>query len=220
MNPITAWSYSRLTCYEECPAKFKYKNIDKIPEPPAPALERGKALHAEAENFIKFGTATSNWSPYWSRRLGEAVKRGGAESETQKAVTSDWSETGWFDPNVYCRAVFDMVSVEDKKVTMVDFKSGKYRPGTYKGQMDLYAVFGFALYPKVEEVYSSLWFIDTLQTGELMTYNREWFPEGKKYWDTRAKSLLIDTTFPPTPSADSCRWCSFARSKGGPCQFG
>ena len=36
-NGVTAWSYSRLSDYQQCPAKFKHKHMDKLPDPPGPA---------------------------------------------------------------------------------------------------------------------------------------------------------------------------------------
>ena len=32
-NGVTAWSYSRLSDYQQCPARFKRKHIDKLPAP-------------------------------------------------------------------------------------------------------------------------------------------------------------------------------------------
>ena len=47
------WSSSRYTVYDQCPAKAAYKFIDKLPEPPAPALDRGSLIHKQAELFIR-----------------------------------------------------------------------------------------------------------------------------------------------------------------------
>lgn len=47
------WSFSRYSAYDQCPAKAMYKFIKKLPEPPAPPLDRGSLIHKQAENFLK-----------------------------------------------------------------------------------------------------------------------------------------------------------------------
>ena len=53
MRELTSWSYSKYSCYKLCPAQFKYKYIERIPQGPAPALERGLEIHDDAEKFMK-----------------------------------------------------------------------------------------------------------------------------------------------------------------------
>lgn len=47
------WSFSRYSVYKQCPAKARYKFIDKLPEPAAKPLDRGSLIHKQAENYIK-----------------------------------------------------------------------------------------------------------------------------------------------------------------------
>ena len=46
---ITTWSYSRWTTYEDCPARARYKFLDRLPDPSGPGEDRGTALHKAAE---------------------------------------------------------------------------------------------------------------------------------------------------------------------------
>lgn len=51
-----AYSHSQLKTFEECALRFRYKYIDKIPEPaaaPSPAMERGTIVHDTLELFYK-----------------------------------------------------------------------------------------------------------------------------------------------------------------------
>ena len=43
---VTAWSYSRYADYKQCPAKFKYKHLMRLPDPgsAAPDFVQGLAL--------------------------------------------------------------------------------------------------------------------------------------------------------------------------------
>ncbi|MFQ6118735.1 MAG: PD-(D/E)XK nuclease family protein [Methanosarcinales archaeon] len=54
-------SKSKIDTYEQCPRKFKYAIIDKIPpKPPSPALILGRSVHEIAENIWKEGLLKVN----------------------------------------------------------------------------------------------------------------------------------------------------------------
>jgi hypothetical protein len=46
-----AFSFSKLSMYEECPLKYKFKYIDKLPEKPKPYFAFGNSVHAALEFF-------------------------------------------------------------------------------------------------------------------------------------------------------------------------
>lgn len=46
-----AFSFSKLSMYEECPLKFKFRYIDKLPEKPKPYFAFGNSVHAALEFF-------------------------------------------------------------------------------------------------------------------------------------------------------------------------
>ena len=50
---IKKWSYSRWSCYHDCPSMYEGRYILKIDKfRTSPAMERGKDVHAKAENFV------------------------------------------------------------------------------------------------------------------------------------------------------------------------
>ena len=48
---FTSWSFSRYMDWRGCPAKAKYKHLDKLAEPPNAAMERGSMIHKLAEDY-------------------------------------------------------------------------------------------------------------------------------------------------------------------------
>ena len=60
---IKAWSFSRLSIFEQCKLRTKLAYIDRIPEPPRPlppgktehANDRGTRIHDAAERFVRGG---------------------------------------------------------------------------------------------------------------------------------------------------------------------
>ena len=43
------WSYSRLADYEKCAALYRFRHIEKLPEPKGDALTRGINIHTQIE---------------------------------------------------------------------------------------------------------------------------------------------------------------------------
>ena len=53
---MTAWSYSSITLFEQCPKKYYHLRIAKdIKEPESDAMNYGKDLHLAAEEHIQDG---------------------------------------------------------------------------------------------------------------------------------------------------------------------
>lgn len=48
-----AHSHSRLSCFESCPLQYKFKYMDKLPQPPADPLDLGAAAHEFFEAYGK-----------------------------------------------------------------------------------------------------------------------------------------------------------------------
>lgn len=212
---ITAWSYSRLSTWETCPAKAKYKFLDKLPEPDSPAASRGSEIHSLAELYIK---GDLKQLPVELEQVSEFLEPlMGGQTELQLAFTKDWEACSWFGPQVYCRVVFDVVKVDGARGVVVDHKTGKQRQEEHTDQLRLYALTSFVQWPEVEEIEAQILYIDH---GERMrmTFKRDSLPELKEYWDNRASKMMADDIFSPKPNP-GCRWCAFSKSKGGPCIF-
>jgi CRISPR/Cas system-associated exonuclease Cas4 (RecB family) len=105
---------------------------------------------------------------------------------------------------------------EPTKLVMVDYKTGKERD-EHTEQLDLYALAGFKAEPEVEVISSELWYLDQGAQRD-KEYTRDQVPKLLKYWDAETRGMMRDTRFDPKPG-EACRWCSYAKVKGGPCQF-
>jgi len=54
MSEIFRWSFSQWESYDQCPAKWRYQSVLRLPRKPAgPAAKRGTHLHDRAEAYIK-----------------------------------------------------------------------------------------------------------------------------------------------------------------------
>lgn len=218
---ISQWSYSRWQVYETCPKRAYFKFVKKMPEPGGEALERGAEIHGEAEAFLRKPGKVVPHSLKLVAKEVQALAKKNAQAELELAVTREWSKTGWFDQDVWARAKVDAWHMDQTgSVEVVDWKTGKHRPGDigYTTQLELYAVFAFAVEPDAKEVQTKLVFTDHGKS-EVKEFKRAQFDTLKKTWEKRTLPMLSDKVFPARPSDSACRWCTFRKSKGGPCEF-
>jgi RecB family exonuclease len=226
MGQITAWSLSRLQMYERCPFAFKCKHIDKIPEPPSPAMARGTQIHSAAEHYVdgklkkiarelKLVTKTLV-------ELRQAYKEGQVKLELELGFNNKWEPVGWRDwKNCWLRVKMDVMHFKNKVLRVIDWKTGKLKDnGEYSDQLEIYAVAGLALLPQIKTVKSYLAFTDHGKLVSLPAGNRERgdFPELSKRWAKRASRLLKENLWKATPNY-GCKWCPFSKAKGGPCKY-
>jgi RecB family exonuclease len=214
---ITAWSFSRWQTYEECPAKAKYKFIDKLPEPSAPAMARGTVIHKLAEDYLK-GTVKvimpelKNYAE-WFKELKPLKPL----VEQEWAFDDQWKTTGWFDKNTWCRVKVDVAAKVDTTLFIIDHKTGRLNNGQ-PAQLDLYGTAGFLRVPGITHVSAQFWYLDHPAAPEEKVYEVAQLPALKKEWENNTKAMLNDTQFAPRPG-NACRFCHFKKANGGPCKF-
>ena len=245
---ITSWSPSKLTKYEECPQKCKLETVDKLcpicfggalkgwdPQTctkcggspvVGEALTRGTMLHKEAENFITGKTleaheGLSQVVPWLAKyRLG--FKKALVRVEADLALTKTWKPTAWFAKDAWLRVKIDVQDMM-KKTTweVIDWKTGRFKPdGEFSDQLNIYSTALLSAFSQPKKVTSKLVFIDAGKEverpeGEVKAKD---LSKAQARWEARTKAMLSDTIFPPRPGM-YCRWCAFAKGKGGPCPY-
>jgi hypothetical protein len=238
IKPITSWSFSRYSDYRSCPQKFKFKHIDKMKEPPSPAMQRGIDIHKLAEDYVKGTLKTlpaelKLFKNEFAKLRKEKIKL----VEEQWTWTKDWGgETTWDDwGGAWLRVKLDVayVNVTHNALVPIDHKTGKFsewKLPEYLEQLDLYGLAALKKMPDVDVVSPRLWFLDhgrvypdptlDLVRGE---HEIEYFRKDEKLlekkWAMKIKPMFADRTFKPTPSESACRFCHFRKANGGPCKF-
>lgn len=209
--------FSKLDSYRECPQKFHFQFVQKLPQPGSPAMERGSKMHESCEMYL------NGWAKTlipevaeWQSALDE-VKKKTFQAEKAWGFDKNWRLlSDWFQPTTWLRAKSDCHYVEGNRVTVIDFKSGKYRiPSTE--QIELYAICAGAVYPDATDVDAEYWFLDT---GEVykQSYTSEQLLDLRKKYERYFQPLFTDEVFTPAPGT-GCRWCHYSKTKGGKCQY-
>lgn len=224
---LTSWTPSKLDLYEQCPAKAKYKYLDKLPELESPALARGTEIHEAAEQYVTGRKRTIHddlKNPVVKRILSTLrsdYKKKRVRVELELAFNRAWKMVHWLAKDVYCRFKIDALHMlKGGEGEVIDWKTGKLKEdGKYDSQLNAYAtaVLSAGL---VERVTAKLVFVDAghVVTSPAGTLSAKDLTKAQKAWDAKVKAMLNDTKFPPRPG-NHCRWCSYSMNRGGPCRF-
>jgi|ERR1019366_301669 RecB family exonuclease len=216
---IEAWSFSRWRDYEQCPAKAKFKHIDKIKEPGNAAMDRGSAIHKLAEDFAGGKLKSMPLELAKFKVKFTALKKLTPQCEQEWAFNREWGRVGWFDQDCWCRIKVDVTHAKNAEATIIDHKTGRYKPGdpSYREQLELYALGGFLIHRKAAKIICKLWFIDS-GDEEILIFERKDLEKLKAKWEDRTKAMLTDTRFAPTPGR-YCTYCFHRKANGGQCKF-
>lgn len=232
---IHTWSFSRLKDFEKCPymAFLKYSEKRPTDHMDRTAADRGTMIHEEAEKFVKGeGDLTKNLSKFrnYFATLKHEYAEGHVEIEENWGFTVDWTQTGWWDDDVWCRMKLDNFRHQEFGddghslivATATDYKTGKKfgNEVTHNQQGQLYALGSFLRYPTLEVVNVQFIYLDHGQDTRKV-YTREKAMKFLGHWTDRAKKMTGATDFPPKPNKQTCMWCPFGPQNGdGSCEWG
>ena len=224
---ISQWSHSRITGYEQCPQKTKFKIIDKLPDPPGPAADRGIFFHKVVEDYIsgklpelpRYRDGHPKLDSF--KPLFDSLRMEQPLLEHQVGFTREWKETGFFAPDTWGRMVYDVIYYDEpsRTVFITDWKTGKPN-GAHLGQLKLYAATGLLLFPEAREVKACDEYLDIGPRARMMLHMvRTQEVPVLEQWARLAAKLEAEVTFAPRPGP-LCKWCTFRKSNAGPCEFG
>lgn len=227
-NKIVAWSYSRLALFEECPRLFKYRNIDKLDEPKAPAMMRGIKIHNEAAAFLDGTTDVFPKSCVNFKDLFYSLRDNFNPIVEQKwAFTSKMKTTSWMAKNCWLRVTLDVGLIyADGWAEVIDHKTGKRRTedGAYVDQLLLFAAAIIKLNPTevTKGVVARNWYLDIeddSQNEVIHEITKDEALDAFEDLSERAEVMMSTERFPTKPSW-KCSWCHFSsKNNGGPCEF-
>lgn len=159
-SPRFTWSYTSLQEFLTCPAQWAAKRYYKtLVEKESEAMRVGNMIHATAEHYLKSKIGqTFKQSQIHSaylpmvQRYCDALLASGAELHVEKEMCFDkaFKPCGWKDwDTVYVRSKGDVLAKKGNKISILDWKSGKYKEDFL--QLEMFAVFA-ALTPEFKDV--------------------------------------------------------------------
>lgn len=211
----TSLSFSRLSTFEQCPAKFDYLYVSKsVRDAGSEASEYGNRVHEVLELYGKgeldldsIGLEAKQTLKRWGHLVDKINSRTGDKYyEFQMAINSRLEPCDWFDSDVYIRSIADVLIVSGDTAYCLDYKTGKVKENPT--QLQLFAAMVFWHFPEVKTVKTSfIW----LKFDEVTnaTYKRDHL---EALWNGLKPRFdnVIDTVelgvFNTKPSG-LCPWC-------------
>lgn len=205
------YSYSRWKLYDQCPAKYKFKYIDKLPEdPPGPAVARGLEIHKMAEDYVN-GTC-QEFNPIFSYfekgldRLKNLYSFGNGFTEKRIEISNrDWAYSlqGIID--------YQYINEDSNECTIIDYKTGNIYQD-HADQGEFYCLLATLKDSTLESISSEFWYIDK---NKILIF--DFNPIGMlDKWLNRFDSLHNDTEYDYKEN-QYCKYCSYSKKRGGPC---
>lgn len=211
------WSYSGLTAFETCPRRFYLTKVArKVKEPPTEATIWGNKVHKALEERAKGTKALPKDMRHYEKYTKKILNRDGKKIvEAKLAVTAKMRPTDFFAKDAWCRGIVDLGIVNDEAALLLDWKTGKRKPGS--DQLKLMACLGFAHYPWIDRVVTGfIWLKE--KKFDRDEFHREQLPEMWSDFMPRVDRLsraYEEDKWVPRPSGLCKNWCPV----GDHCEF-
>lgn len=175
-------------------------------------MERGTRLHSMCEDVLNDVATETPAELQGIARILERLKANAALSEKAWRLDSNWSPV---ESKSWVLGIVDVHFFRDGALHVYDFKSGKPY-ASHKKQLELYALIGMSIYPKIQKVECGAIYIDTGKIGYQRSVSRQEADEIRPLWSARTIPLFADEELLPKRGS-GCFWCTYKDSLGGPC---
>ena len=161
---MTAWSYSSIKTFDQCPKKYYHLKVAKdVKDEGNEASRYGNDAHEAAEHYIKSGTPIPEKFKIM-RPVVETLAKFPGEKHTEmklgvRKTDTGFEPCGFFDKDVWYRGIVDLLIVDGWNAHMVDYKTGKNAKYADMKQLDLMAGAVFVHFPDVLRIKSGLAFV-------------------------------------------------------------
>jgi len=160
----TAWSYSSIKTFDQCPKKYYHLKILKdVKDTGSEATIYGQEVHKAAEDYIKDGVPIPEKFAY-IRGVVEALGRKEGEKHTElrlgvKRLDEGYEPCKFLGKGVWWRGIADLVIINGDTAYSVDYKTSKNAKYADVKQLDLVAGGIFTHFPQVDKIRSALIFL-------------------------------------------------------------
>ncbi len=205
------YSYSKLSTYETCPQKYKFRYVDHLPSLKGAPATFGIAVHKAIadellgkpsnilnlpmEDFFRAKEMVDSATEI-SRGLGEIV-------DIERRFAYDDGEVEW--DRGYFRGIIDLITKVKGGLGVWDWKTGYKTPSVF--QVSLYAYYMQKLYGKPVEKMGYV----LLNTNSILEFDPSFIPQAKEKEEWLVKRIESDRNFKATPS-EACSYCDYIDS--------
>ena len=214
---MTAWSYSSITLYDQCPKKYYHLRVAKdIKEPESEAMNYGKDLHLAAEEHIRDGKPLPAKYVYIQEMLDKLKDIPGEKLCENKLAVKLTAEgrlvpCDFFDKDVWYRGIADLIILdrENQEARIIDYKTGKSAKYADTKQLKLLAATVFTHYPEIAVIKAGLLFVASKEfiKEEYTTHHRLAYFEHFKPLVNQLESSISNNVWNPKRNFTCRKWC-------------
>jgi len=189
------YSYSKISTYQQCPRKFKYKYIDKVKVPfvYSEALMKGGAVHHILEyhpekSTHKYQEKYQNIADnFINSETGKLLFSLESKREMSIGLTENIEPCNYSDENVMLRGYVDYYTIYNDYLWIVDYKTGKLKDPRWQSydQNLWYSIYFFKKFSKLNKIKITYQYVEHLDSDNSIILKR-------KYLDNYIKSLMIN----------------------------
>jgi len=210
---MTAWSYSSINTFKQCPKKYYHLKVAKdVKDKGSTATLYGQQVHQAAEDYI----ASETPIPAKFRFLTPIVKALNAiegeklcEMKLGVAQTDEgYRPTTFFAKDVWWRGIADLVIINGDTAHSIDYKTSKNARYADTKQLDAVAAALFVHYPQLKKIRSALAFVvskDFIKKEHTVDLKDSYFASFKPDLDRLAAAEDSDVW--NAISGPLCGWC-------------
>lgn len=210
---MTAWSYSSIKTFDQCPKKYFHLKVAKdVKDEPGEAAVYGTAVHLAAEEYIRDGKPIPEKFAFM-RPIVEALAGFPGEKHCElklglRKQGDQFEACDFFDKQVWYRGIVDLLIVDGDTAHMVDYKTGKNAKYADMKQLDLMAGAIFVRFPEVQKIKSGLAYVVS-QEFPKKTHKREQLGTYLSVFDTQLDRLdaAIENGVWNAKTSPLCGWC-------------
>jgi hypothetical protein len=210
---MTAWSYSSIKTFDQCPKKYFHLKVAKdVKDDPGEAAVYGTEVHEAAELFIKDGTPIPEKFAFM-RPIVEplAAKAGTKHTELKlglKKTDDGFEACDFFHRDVWYRGIVDLLILDGDRAWMIDYKTGKNAKYADMKQLDLMAGALFVKFPELEVIKSGLAYVVSHEFPK-KTHKREHLEKYLSVFDPQLDRLeaAMENGVWNAQTSPLCGWC-------------
>jgi RecB family exonuclease len=232
-SPIIKVSASSVKTFEQCPKKYYYNYIDKMPRKKWEHLDLGNVCHLTLENFhrlyLEDPAPKDKWHNLMAAAFGDALKEFPQLTKEIKdeafrlckEYLNTLKDNGM--PNVVgveapfefelgdgvvVRGFIDRIDFEKDRYRIVDYKTTKNTKYLDPFQLSIYGLWLKREHPEVTTFDASYVLLRHKSTTKDYTLNVRDLERTNKELLTYAKNITNETEWPTSPSP-LCNYCDF-----------
>jgi hypothetical protein len=210
---MSAWSYSSLKTFQQCPKKYYHLKVAKdVVDTGSEATIYGKELHKAAEDYVRDNVPIPPQFAFIQKTI-DALKNipGEKHTEIELGVANNGgklSACGFNDKNAWYRGIADLLIINGDEGYLVDYKSSKNAKYADLKQLDLLAAAVFTHFPEVKSLKSALIFIvsnEFVKKEHSSMHKLAYFEHVR--FDLERLEKAMETGVWNAVSSPLCGWC-------------